>query len=298
MMEDRLSLEATFYKGHGHGNDYLVFREGTEWEVTPDAVTRVCDRWRGVGGDGVVAILSPFEPPFRLRMFNPDGSEFERSGNGLRITGVHVWEQGWVEEGVPFRVEVGGDEVGMEIVGRESSGELQVRVEMGRALFAPEAVGMTAGGLEEEGTLEGPEGERLDVQPVSVGNPHCVVFRECLKVEDLPRLGPFLTNHPAFERGANVQLARPLDRNTVSILIWERGVGRTASSGTSACAVAASSVRRGFVSPGTIEVLMEGGTFLVTVSADMDVVLEGPVQPVMTGTLSRALLEDLRSVRS
>ena len=107
-MEHRLSLEATFYKGHGHGNDYLVFREGEGWAVTSEAVSRVCDRWRGAGGDGIVAVLRPFEPPFRLRMFNPDGSEFERSGNGLRILGAYVWDEGWAETGVPFRVKVGG----------------------------------------------------------------------------------------------------------------------------------------------------------------------------------------------
>lgn len=296
-MDYSLSLSRRFYKGHGHGNDYLVFEEGCGWPVLTDTVSQVCHRWQGVGGDGIVALLAgegPFgrrkgDDPFRLRMFNPDGSEFERSGNGLRVLGTYLLARGWVRKGDPFPVEVGGDRVEMEILGTLPPGLVNVAVEMGAASFGLEAVGGEEGGLGEGRFLPGPGGETLDIQPVSVGNPHCVTFRESLSEEDLLRLGPFLTGHPAFPRGVNVQLARVTEEGGVEILIWERGVGRTTSSGTSACAVAAACIHRGLLAPGRVQVRMEGGDFFVTVSPGAAVRLEGPVQPVMEGEMTPEL---------
>jgi len=293
-MDNPLSLSRRFFKGHGHGNDYLVFEEGCGWPVNPGTVRKVCDRWRGPGGDGIVALLAgegPFrqrrkEDPFRLRMFNPDGSEFERSGNGLRVLGTYLLGRGRVREGEPFPVEVGGDTVEMEILGRESSGLVNVAVEMGIAGFGMEAVQGEGEALPEGRYLRGPDGEQLDLQPVSVGNPHCVTFRETLSQGDLHRLGPFLTGHRVFPRGINVQLARVAGDGVVEILIWERGVGRTSSSGTSACAVAAACVHRGLLGPGKIRVVMEGGDFHVTATEEGRVRLEGPVRPVMDGELT------------
>lgn len=300
-MDLSLSLSRRFFKGHGHGNDYLVFEEGCGWPVLTETVETVCDRWRGIGGDGIVALLAgegPFgrrkgDDPFRLRMFNPDGSEFERSGNGLRILGAYLFSRGWVRRGVPFPVEVGGDQMEMEILGKEAGGLINVAVEMGKVRFGMEAVGGEEGGLEEGRFLSGPDGGKLDIQPVSVGNPHCVTFRESLSEDDLGRLGPFLTGHPAFPQGTNVQLARVVDTGKVEILIWERAVGRTSSSGTSACAVAAACVKRGKMAPGKIQVQMEGGDFFVTVTEEETVRLEGPVQPVMEGELTPELQKAL-----
>jgi diaminopimelate epimerase len=306
-LERSLRLDRSFFKAHGHGNDYLVFREGGAWAVTPEAVETVCHRQRGVGSDGIVVLLGPWDEdpppsgasPFRLRMFNPDGSEFERSGNGLRVLGAYLVCQGWVGMGEVFSVEVGGDRLGMEVMGKEAGGLLQVGVDMGVARFGLAAVG-GAGEGEGEGEdssllLQGPRGELLDVQPVSVGNPHCVVFRDRLPEEDLLALGPFLTKHPVFPKGVNVQLARLTGEREVSILIWERGVGRTTASGTSSCAVAAAFVRRGLIPPGEVAVEMEGGRFSVVVSPNGPVRLEGPVQPLMTGELAPELLEALAS---
>jgi diaminopimelate epimerase len=192
-----------------------------------------------------------------------------------------------------FAVEVGGDRLGMEVMGRGAGGLLQVGVDMGGARFGLAAVG-GAGEGEGEGSslvLPGPRGEPLDLQPVSVGNPHCVVFRDQLQEEDLLALGPFLTTHPVFPNGVNVQLARQTGEREVSILIWERGVGRTTASGTSSCAVAAAFVKRGLIPPGEVAVEMEGGRFSVLVSPHGSVRLEGPVQPLMTGELADELLE-------
>lgn len=302
-----LFLDTGFFKAHGHGNDYLVFEEGPGWPVSPANVKEVCHRQRGVGGDGIVALLSKTQGgapgpgfgddgqavPFRLRMFNPDGSEFERSGNGLRVVGAHLFASGRVELGRSFPVEVGGGRVDMVILGQDASGVLDVAVDMGRVQFGVEAV---AGDPESFGagtTLEPPGEPPLSIQPVSVGNPHCVVFRDQLDEAEFLRLGPWLASNPAIPRGTNVQFAKVLESGGVEILIWERGVGRTASSGTSACAVASAAVHTALLPPGRIPVLMEGGTFTITVSPEMEVRLQGPVQPVMEGSLALAKVTEL-----
>lgn len=305
------SLHGELFKAHGHGNDYLVFQEGDGWPVTPSSIRLLCHRNRGIGADGIVALLGDRAPeghernpgprsleggpsPFRLRMFNPDGTEFERSGNGLRVLGAFLLSRGLVEMGRPFSVEVGGDGLEMEILRTGPGGVLDVEVHMGKARFGTDAVEADPARLGEGTTLQTPEGALVPLHLVSVGNPHCVVFVEELTEEDFVGLGPFLVGHQAFPNGTNVQVARILGPGEVEIRIWERGVGRTASSGTSACAVAASAVHSGRLPPGRIRVVMEGGSFRVTVSRDRSVRLEGPVEPVMDGRLAPGLLAALR----
>jgi diaminopimelate epimerase len=304
-----LSLDSRFFKGHGHGNDYLVFRQGSAWSVNPEAVGAVCHPHRGVGGDGIVALLTKApeggphprtesgfgKGPFRLRMFNPDGSEFERSGNGLRIFGAFLYDQGLVELGESFAVEVGGSTLEMQVTEKRADGTLDLSVEMGHAaLGLPPASGRAVRpGSEDTVSLRLPEGDSLEVHPVNVGNPHCVVFRDELLDRDLIRLGPVLTSHRAFPGGTNVQLARVAGEGRIQILIWERGVGRTAASGTSACAATCAAVATGRLGPGRVRVEMEGGDFFVTVSGEMAVRLEGPVQSVFSGRLSPSFLRAL-----
>lgn len=287
-MDDRPRAGAAWFKAHGLGNDYLVFRSGDAWTLSPEAVAAVCDRWRGVGSDGIVLELPPDGPAHRLRMFNPDGGEFERSGNGLRIFGAALATAGRVGA-APFEVEVGGGRVTMQLHGRSPGGILDLSVEMGRAT-------VDRGGAGD--SVELPDGSSVRVRPVWVGNPHCVVFTDDLSDQALRRLGPALATHPAFPGGTNVQLARvegdPGERR-VRIAIWERGVGRTSASGTSSCAVAVAAVHEGRVSPGEIEILMEGGTLRVTVTPELEVVLRGPVQEVARGVLTPGFLEWLET---
>jgi len=286
-MSEVLRIGREFFKGHGLGNDYLVFREGDAGAVEPGTVAGICDRRRGVGSDGLVVLLGadrrPAEP-FRLRMFNPDGSEFERSGNGLRVFGSFLASRGWVH-GAPFRVRVGGDEVVMRIEERAGEGLFEVSVEMGPTVHTHEAVAFHEALLNDEGALELGVTDPVRFHPVSVGNPHAVVFRETLSSDELRSVGPALATHPGFGAGTNVQLARVVSEERVEALVWERGVGETASSGTSACAVAAAAVRTERLAEGLIEVSMPGGILSVEVSDTLEVVLRGPVQAVCTGRL-------------
>jgi diaminopimelate epimerase len=287
---DSPTLAASFYKAHGLGNDYLVFEEGDAWRASPEAIRAVCDPHRGVGSDGIVALLADRSGGlFRLRMFNPDGSEFERSGNGLRVLASHLARVG---ADSPYLVEVGGGRVRMVVHGSHS-GAHDVSVEMGSARVGPEAVGLDPSAFLASGRLPGPDGEPLSVVPVSVGNPHLVVLVDDLTEERLSELGPFLVGHPALAHGANVQLARAAGPAACDALIWERGVGPTSASGTSSCAVAVALVSRKLLAPGEITVRMPGGSMSVTVTEKLDVVLRGPVEEVCTGTLTDAFLVSL-----
>jgi len=300
-MVDAPGAGAAWFRAHGLGNDYIVFRSGDAWTLTPRAVQRVCDRYRGVGSDGIVLELppDPLRPGvFGLRMFNPDGSEFERSGNGLRVFGASLATASRVGED-PFHIVVGGGRVRMQVMGREPGGVLVISVEMGRASVEPAVVGMDPARLEPTegagtGDLVLAGGERVTIRGVSVGNPHCVVFTDDLSEEALGRLGPQLTGHPAFIQGANVQLARVEGPGILRIAIWERGVGKTSASGTSSCAVAVAAVHEGRVEPGEVEVRMEGGVLRVTVTPQLDVGLRGPVEEVARGFLTPGFLEALQ----
>lgn len=292
-----------FFRGHGLGNDYLVVDEGSVWRLTPEAVRHLCDRHEGVGSDGVVLVHRGETQPVRLRGFNPDGSEFERSGNGLRVVAAHLFRSGRVGSD-PFLVEIGGDRVQMQVHAADGRGELDVSVDMGTARTGPEAVQWSDadGAVWREGRLrlaEAGSGEHADpslraatlaAEFVSVGNPHCVVFGAPEPWGDLSTapfevLGSRLAVHPGFAAGVNVQLALVRSDDDLDVRVWERGVGPTAASGTSACAVAVAAVASGRVPPGEKTVHMSGGRLRVQVDADLAVVLRGPVRAVCDGEL-------------
>jgi len=288
----------SFYKGHGLGNDYIALRlAGLPFSLTPPAVRLLCDRHTGVGSDGVLAFVPADAAEFGLRIFNPDGSEAEKSGNGLRIFAAYLLENGAVQAGTPFTVETPGGTVTLLVHGATDEGVLDVEVEMGTAVFRSEAVGMT-GPDRDTGAevLELAAGDRMDVTAVSVGNPHCVVFEDVVDEEDMRRRAPQISTHASFTRGTNVQFARVAGAGAVEAWVWERGAGETLASGSSACAVAAAAVRRGLVTEREVEVRMPGGTLHVTVREDWGLVLRGPVEGVYGGALTEGMVRRLRGL--
>jgi diaminopimelate epimerase len=275
-----------FAKGHGLGNDYLVLeRKDLPWALTPQRIRAVCDRHRGIGSDGV--LIADLQPPvFQLRIYNPDGSEAEKSGNGLRIFAAYLFRHGHVRLNEWFPVVLVKDTVRMRVEEQLPAGALQIRVELGRASFR----GVDAGFLPESGPvrnydLELPSGQRARVNPLSLANPHCVVFVERLDRADFLSRAPTLCVHAAFPRGTNVQFARALDRQHLEAWIWERGVGETLASGSSSAAVAAAALHNGLVDAGLVAVRMPGGEAEVEVSADYRVKLRAPAQIVLEGTV-------------
>ena len=190
--------------------------------------------------------------------------------------------------------------IGMCVHSRDSRGRYDIELEMGQAVLGPGAVALAADALDGLGRIGLVDYGPVPVVPVSIGNPHAVVFADGdrdFERATLERLAPALATHPGFAYGTNVQLARPVPPATLDILIWERGVGRTTASGTSACAAAAAAVAGGRLDAGPIEVRMEGGGFQVRVDDKLEVTLRGPVQEVGVGELADGFVHGLHGER-
>ncbi len=281
-MSDAERRADRWFRAHGLGNDYLAIdEEGVGFDLTPPAIRLVCDRHRGIGSDGILVAVGSEVAPFGLRIFNPDGSEAEKSGNGLRIFAAFLLSRGRVRLGTPFGVETKGGLVSMTILDESPAGVLMIEAEMGTASFRSAAVGLSGPDREVDGEmLELPGGDRIAINTVSMGNPHCVCFMDEVVPSEARRLGPLIATHPWFENGTNVQFATVVGPAEVQAFIWERGAGETLASGSSSCAVAAAAVRRGLVRERSVDVVMEGGTLRVTVGDDWGILLRGPVETV------------------
>ncbi len=284
-----------FVKGHGLGNDYLVVDpRALSFRLTRGAIRAICQRHTGVGADGILALVPSRRADFGVRIFNPDGSEAEKSGNGLRILSRFLYDHGYTRRRT-FTIETPGGIARATL--RLRAGQVgAITVELGEASFQSTAVPVAGPPRE---VLDEPlvvDGESLRVTAVSLGNPHCVVFLERLEAERLRHLGPRLETHPAFPQRTNVQLARVAARDRLEILIWERGAGETQASGTSAAAAAAAAARLGRAGR-RVTVTMPGGTLAVRIAPDWTVHLTGPAEEVCAGTFAGGLLRRLRRAR-
>jgi diaminopimelate epimerase len=281
-----------FTKGHGLGNDYLVMNEADlARPLTAPAIVRLCDRNWGIGSDGILLMVPSARADFGLRIFNPDASEAEKSGNGLRIFAKWLRDHGHAKQD-RFTVDTPGGVVECLCHGKDGRVAF-VTVEMGRATFRAPEIPMNGPDREVVGVpLQLSDGSAVSATAVSVGNPHCVVFVEHLDTEACKRVGPLIERHPAFPQRTNVQFARAADKHTLDILIWERGAGYTLASGSSSCGAASAAVRNGLSDHGRVTVRMPGGTLAIDVRPDWSLRLEGPVEEVYTGTLSAEFARD------
>jgi diaminopimelate epimerase len=267
-------------KSHGLGNDYLVVDPAElPFEVTPERARLLCDRHVGVGSDGLLVL----DGELGLRIVNPDGSEAEKSGNGLRIFAKWLYDTGRVRT-ERFTIRTPGGDAAVEIEAVDGRARL-VRVNMGQPRFRDDLSEIEV------------DGQRLAVVALSIGNPHCVIPRPQLDVTELRRLGPLVEHHPAFPHRTNVQLARAVARDRVELLIWERGAGETQASGSSACAVVAALTRLAMVDRDvSVTASMPGGDLSVRIDADGALWLRGPVEEVAQITLSSELIARLRAL--
>lgn len=285
-----------FFRGHGLGNDYLAMNPAElDFKLTPRNIRAICDRHVGVGSDGILALTPSKKADFGLRIFNPDGSEAEKSGNGLRIFGCYLYNSG-ITRRRSFSVETKGGLVRIELHVNKYEEVEGATVEMGRASFRPGDLPCT---LRVEELVQQPltvAGRDLLFTGVSVGNPHCVLFKKKGQVwtrDELLELGPEIEHHRVFPKRVNVQLAVPTGPSSLFILIWERGAGETQASGSSACAAASAAVRNGLVkSPVTVKA--PGGTLYIRIEDQFDLTMQGAVAEIARGSLSIPLVRSLR----
>ena len=281
-----------FVKYHALGNDYIVIPEG-EFGVTK--IQHICHRNYGVGADGI--LLGPLESEtcdFRLRIFNPDGSEAEKSGNGLRIFSRYLWDEGRVRV-EPFTVETLGGPVTCQV---SENGRI-VTVKMGVVSFngdripvRPSRLGTGRGGgarevLREQMKIEDRE---FEFCAATVGNPHCVVLCDDPTPELARHYGPLIETDARFPNRTNVQFMQILDRGNIRIEIWERGAGYTLASGSSSVASAAVAYRLGLCE-GEIAIHMPGGELDISIAPDFSAVMRGPVTRVCRGSIDRDMFE-------
>lgn len=268
-----------FFKYHALGNDYVVLREADGLDsLTKEQIVRICHRNLGVGSDGILLQLPETESgAFPVRIFNPDGSEAEKSGNGLRIFARCLWDQALVH-GDPFTVVTKGGDVECLV----KNGGLEVTVEMGQVSFMSKDIPMSGPAREAVNETIMTEGVELTISAANIGNPHCVSVQENVSKEAVVRFGPHLEHHEAFPNRTNVQFMEVIDRENIRIEIWERGAGYTLASGTSASAAAAVAKRLGLCDT-DVRVHMPGGSLTVRIDEEYRVLMSGEVTRVAQG---------------
>lgn len=276
-----------FAKYHALGNDYLVIRpQDIDGNMQRATIERICHRHYGIGSDGI--LLGPLDSStcdFKVRIFNPDGSEAEKSGNGLRIFSRFLWDEGLVDKG-PFTIETLGGPVTCRI---EEDGK-HVTVEMGAVSFLSTEIPVTGGKrevLREEITIAG---RTFAYCAATVGNPHCVVLCEEPSAELAHLYGPLIERDARFPNRTNVQFMRILDRENIQIEIWERGAGYTLASGSSATAASAVARKLGLCDA-AIVVHMPGGSLDITLSDGFAATMRGPVTRVCSGVMDPQMFE-------
>jgi diaminopimelate epimerase len=278
-----------FHKYHALGNDYLVLdpADFPEW-TAPDAgqIRVICHRNFGVGSDGILwGPLPSARADFGLRIFNPDGSEAEKSGNGLRIFSRYLWDQQIAEDSL-FTVETPGGVVTAEI---KEGGKL-ITVEMGRVSFDSARIPVAGPDREVVGETIEVLGRAFTFSAATIGNPHCVLLVPDLSPELARHYGPAIEVHPLFPRKTNVQFLQVIDRGTIQIEIWERGAGYTLASGSSSSAAAAVAHRLGLVDR-AVQVRMPGGTIAIRIGDDFAITMTGSVTRVADGTMDPQLFD-------
>jgi diaminopimelate epimerase len=283
-----------FSKYHALGNDYLVIDpkdinlhdlDRTKSQtLTCQAIQTLCDRHYGIGSDGVLyGPLQSANNDFSLRIFNPDGSEAEKSGNGLRIFSRYLFDAGLVGNR-PFSIETKGGTVYATVF---NSGAI-VSVDMGRVMFSHDHTGALWPQPEPE--LISAKGERFEYYRASVGNPHCVIPVKKLSPSLAKTYGPGIERDPSFVNQTNVQFMQVIDKSNIAIEIWERGAGYTLASGSSSTAAAAVAYGLGLCGA-ELCVHMPGGVIEISFTEQFQACMTGPVSKIAVGELAEEALK-------
>lgn len=281
----------SFVKSHGLGNEYVVLdSENITFELTSKVIKKICNVNFGIGSDGILLKVNSERADVGLRIFNPDGSEAEKSGNGLRIFCKYIFDYGFVSRR-QFTVETKGGIVNADIVEVRNCKATLITVDMGRAEFRSPLIPTNFHTEEVDDEAVEVNGTKYLVNCVSMGNPHCVVVKDHLDLDEIRKVGPMIEHYPMFPNRINVQFAQVVNRHEARILIWERGAGFTLASGTSSCAVACVLHKKGLVDSDVL-IRCLGGDLKIQISRDWEVRMTGKIRQICSGVLDDELLED------
>ena len=276
-----------FWKYHALGNDYIVMDpKDLSAPLTVEQVKIICHRNFGIGSDGILLNIPSSKAPFGLRIYNPDGSQAEKSGNGLRIFSRYLWDQKLVSD-KEFSIETAAGLVKSTVY---ESGRM-VRVEMGKVTFWSNEIPVTGPRREVINEKITVGGKEFTFCSASVGNPHCVLPLSTISADLARQYGPLLETHANFPNRTNVQFLKALDRANIQIEIWERGAGYTLASGSSSSAAAAVAHKLGLVD-GFVTVHMPGGKLAIEISRNFDILMTGPVTKVGEGIVNQEIFTD------
>ncbi|HWH10791.1 MAG TPA: diaminopimelate epimerase [Solirubrobacteraceae bacterium] len=274
-----------FEKWQALGNDYLIIEDaGLPFPLTAGRIRRLCDPHTGVGADGILLLVRPASAEFvaDLRIFNPDGSEAELSGNGAREAIMYLRHRGFTDAD-EFQIHTTAGPIRPRITGPDTCS-----VDMGRA--STTSADFPTGPPDGRGELSA-GGQTWSFQHVSIGNPQCAIRSDDLDSLDLPAIGPAIEHHESFPRRTNVSWYTELEPGLVRARIFERGVGETLSSGTGASGAAIAYHLAG--GPPVVGVELDGGRLDVVIGADLEVNLTGWARPVYRGELSDEFQKEL-----
>ncbi|PAB60364.1 diaminopimelate epimerase [Anaeromicrobium sediminis] len=281
-----------FIKSHGLGNEYIVLDEDNiTFELNEKAIKRICNVNFGIGSDGILLKVSSKNADIGLRIYNPDGSEAEKSGNGLRIFCKYVFDYGIINK-KELTVETKGGIVKANIKEIKKGKANVITVDMGKAIFKSELIPTKYEKEEVQGEVILLEDKEYKINCVSVGNPHCVILKESLDIDEIKKYGTKIENYHMFPNRINVQFAKVINRREVEVLIWERGAGFTLASGSSSCAVASIMRKKGLIE-NEVTIKMIGGQLKIEIDDNWNIRMTGEVRQICEGILSDELLEDI-----
>ncbi|MBC7321085.1 diaminopimelate epimerase [bacterium] len=258
-----------FVKSHGIGNDFVIIEDTEGYDIS-ELAKLLCDRHFGVGSDGLLIYEESSIADFRMRMFNPDGTEAEMCGNGIRCITLYGYKK---DPKKLFRVETKIGVLDCEVT---STNPFRVRVNMGQ----PREIKFHSLILDDK---------RFNLTLVSMGNPHAINFVKDVYSIPLRDLGPKIENHPDFPNRTNVEFVQVIDKSHLIVRVWERGAGETLACGSGACAVAVASIVNNYTD-NLVEVTLPGGKLNIEWDKERGIFMEGPAEEVFRGELDKEYL--------
>ncbi len=284
-------MQNFFVKSHGLGNDYVVLNQDKiEFELTKNAIVKICDVHYGIGSDGILLKVPSEKADFGLRILNPDGSEAEKSGNGLRIFAKYLYDYKFTMEKI-FTIETPGGLVRAEIIEEKNEKAFTIKVDMGKAIFQSEKIPVHCQNKECIDETLHLKYKNYQINCVSVGNPHCVILKDELDEKEIKKFGSQIENNEMFPNRINVQFAKVISPTLVEVIIWERGAGWTLASGSSSCAVASIVIKKGLTER-ILTIRMPGGNLKIEMDELWNIKMTGEVREIASGILSDELIKD------